>query len=224
MSGGSGAGARIPGGHRLTRQFDPATLRRANGYLKDNHLESLRYEPERRGGGRLRALVRGSGEAIYEPWIQFRPDGKKDVVVYGSCDCPVNGPCKHQALVLLYVQMFPPSTWPEDVPPAAPAPMPPVSPVEHLEPAGLVAHRDGRAAGQAPNDPRRTGTAGGPASRGRRRSHETRAEAERSFGRILRPLDETLRCSWRFCGRGAAATPGSWIPSPALKRRTSARA
>ncbi|MFA5589144.1 MAG: DEAD/DEAH box helicase [Lysobacteraceae bacterium] len=200
-----------------TRQFDPATLRRANGYLKDNHLESLRYEPERRGGGRLRALVRGSGEAIYEPWIQFRPDGKKDVVVSGSCDCPVNGPCKHQALVLLYVQMFPPSTWPKDVPPPAPAPMPPTSPVEHLDalPAWLRTAMEGQA-GQVPQRSSQdwdrwlsqlSRVAAGEAS-------DTRADAERSFGLILRQLDDHLAVQPAFLRPGRGRNAGLVDPQP----------
>ena len=108
------------------RQFDPATLRRANAYLQENHLESLRFEVDRRGIGRLRALVRGSGEAIYEPWIEFRPQ-REGFALMGSCDCPVGGPCKHQALVLLYAQMHPPRTWPEDRSPALAAPAHPPS-------------------------------------------------------------------------------------------------
>ena len=36
-----------------SRQFDPATLRRANAYLQEHHLQSLRFELDRRGIGRV---------------------------------------------------------------------------------------------------------------------------------------------------------------------------
>lgn len=105
-----------------TRQFDQATLRRANTYLANDHLLSLALERDRRGVIRLRALVRGSGEAIYEPWIEFREQGRGQLALFGSCDCPVNGPCKHQALLLLYAQRFPSAQWPKDEPIAPPPP------------------------------------------------------------------------------------------------------
>jgi superfamily II DNA or RNA helicase len=102
-----------------TRQFDPTTLRRANAYLNHDHLQSLSLERDRRGMIRLRALVRGSGEAIYEPWIEFREQGRGQLGLFGSCDCPVSEPCKHQALMLLYAQRFPSAQWPKDEPSAA---------------------------------------------------------------------------------------------------------
>jgi len=116
-----------------TRQFDPGTLRRANAYLANDHLQSLSLERDRRGVTRLRALVRGSGEEIYEPWIEFRDQGRGRFALAGSCDCPVNGPCKHQALTLLYAQRFSPERWPKDEP-ASPPPSAPLAsdPLESL--------------------------------------------------------------------------------------------
>jgi len=99
-----------------TREFDPGTLRRANAYLANDHLQSLTFERDRRGVMRLRALVRGSGEAIYEPWIELREQARGKLALLGSCDCPVSGPCKHQALLLLYAQRFPSERWPKDEP------------------------------------------------------------------------------------------------------------
>lgn len=106
-----GALARINWNH----QFNQATLKRANVYLRDNHLESLRFEESRRGDARLRGLVRGSNETLYEPWIKFHRESRDaELSLTGSCDCPVVGPCKHQALILLYAQMFTPDQWPKD--------------------------------------------------------------------------------------------------------------
>ena len=104
-------------------QFDQATLKRANVYLRDNHLESLELLARRGGGARLRALVRGSGGRFHEPWIEFRQDARAGLSVTSSCDCPVQGPCKHQALVLLYVQMHAPEAWPREQAPSPPEPV-----------------------------------------------------------------------------------------------------
>ena len=102
-------------------QFDQPTLKRANVYLREGHLQSLRLEPGPEGRACLHARVRGSGEAIYSPRIEFRHDARKGLSVLSSCDCPVQGLCKHQALVLLYAQVYPPEQWPQAQTPA-PAP------------------------------------------------------------------------------------------------------
>lgn len=116
----------------LAREFDPGTLQRAIGYLARDHLESLTLEHTRRGGTLLRALVRGSGGAIYEPWVEFRNLGKGRLSMLGSCDCPVEGACKHQAVALLYAQRHPADQWPQEEATVPTAP-PPTLPANRLE-------------------------------------------------------------------------------------------
>ncbi len=195
------------------RQFDPATLRRANAYLQENHLESLRFELDRRGIGRLRALVRGGDEAIYEPWIEFRPQ-REGFALMGSCDCPVGGPCKHQALVLLYAQMFPPATWPQDRPPPPAPPAHPPSP-EQLD--ALPGWLRNAVAGQMAASNASALTAWDewfsrltqpPADKAAQDS------TERRFGLILREADGVLTVMPSFLRPGRGRT-GGWVdPRP----------
>lgn len=197
-------------------QFDQATLKRANGYLRNHHLESLWFEQEQRGSARLRALVRGSAGAIYEPWIEFRSDARTGLSVTSSCDCPVQGPCKHQALVLLYAQMFPPHEWPQQASPTAlPAP---TTPNEHLDavPAWLrTAMRGQHAAVATSTMPAWEAWFARLAQTG---SDEGRRQpqAARRFGLILREVDGSLAVlpAWLRQGRGRS---GGWVdPQPLL--------
>ena len=196
-----------------SRQFDPATLRRANAYLQEHHLQSLRFELDRRGIGRLRALVRGSAEAIYEPWIEFRPQ-RDGFALMGSCDCPVGGPCKHQALVLLYAQMYPPRNWPEDRPsqPAAPAQPPSAEQLDAL-PGWLRTAMAGQMASSSASalsawDEWFSHLSQPP-------SDDTALDnSERRFGLILRDVDGVLAVMPCFLrpGRGRS---GGWVdPRP----------
>ncbi|MCX7557416.1 DEAD/DEAH box helicase [Xanthomonadaceae bacterium JHOS43] len=195
------------------RQFDPATLRRANAYLQDNHLESLRFEVDRRGIARLRALVRGSSEAIYEPWIEFRPQ-REGFSLLGSCDCPVSGPCKHQALVLLYAQMHPPAAWPEDHPqPPAPAAHPPSS--EQLD--ALPGWLREAMAGQISSASASTLSAWDSwlARLSQAPVDDTALDnTERRFGLVLRDLDGTLAVLPAFLRPGRGRTTGWVDPRP----------
>ncbi len=202
-------------GIRWNEQFDQPTLKRANTYLRDDHLKSLRFERNRRGGGRLRALVRGSGGVIYEPWIEFQSDARRGLSVMSSCDCPVQGSCKHQALVLLYAQMHPPQDWPSESPPPAPMPSTPVA-AETLDslPEWLRTAMGGQMASPRPDSL--------PAwnqwfSRLHARSEEDvtpEDEQERRFGLILREMDGQLTVlpAWLRPGRGRS---GGWVdPRP----------
>lgn len=196
------------------RQFDPATLRRANAYLQENHLESLRFEVDRRGIGRLRALVRGSGEAIYEPWIEFRPQ-RQGFSLLGSCDCPVDGPCKHQALVLLYAQMFPPTTWPEDRPPEVVSHLQPPS-AEQLDalPGWLRNAMAGQMAVTQTNSLSAWDAWLSRLSQTRPEATAAAEVTERRFGLILRDADGRLAVMPAFLRPGRGRT-GGWVdPKP----------
>lgn len=197
-------------------QFDQATLKRANGYLRDHHLESLTFEQARRGSARLRALVRGSSGAIYEPWIEFRSDTRTGLSVTSSCDCPVQGPCKHQALVLLYAQMFPPHEWPQ---PASSATVP--TPATLSDPVDAVPEWL-RSAMSGRHGPAVTSTM--PAweawftrlAQTAPDASRARPEVARRFGLILREVDGYLAVlpAWLRPGR---ARSGGWVdPQPLL--------
>lgn len=193
-------------------QFDQPTLKRANAYLRDGHLESLRFEPDRRGGGRLRALVRGSGGIIYEPWIEFRPDARRGLSVTSSCDCPVQGSCKHQALVLLHAQMHPPQEWPAPAPSASPPASPATVSPELLK--SLPDWLRSAVGDQMPAPEVETLPAWDRwLSRLAATVDEEAAapgETERRFGVILRELDGQLTVlpAWLRPGRGRS---GGWV-------------
>jgi superfamily II DNA or RNA helicase len=197
-------------------QFDQATLKRANAYLRNDHLESLSLEQSRRGRSRLRALVRGSSGEIYEPWIEFIQETKGGLNVTSSCDCPVQGPCKHQALVLLYAQSVPSHEWPQ---PSAQEPVPPPPPEQDTSQALPEWLRDAMDAKPAPtrtslmplwehwisnlSDPSTTSA-----------FHET-PDVDRRFGLILRDLNGYLGVlpAWLRPGRGRT---GGWVDPQAL--------
>ncbi len=191
-------------------QFDRMTLRRANAYLRNDHLESLRVEQDRRGATRLRGLVRGSGGAIYEPRIEFQMRERTGMAVTGSCDCPVNGPCKHQAVVLLYAQMFPPDEWPQQESAAPVLPAPPTAGQFDALPAWLRNAMSGRA--PATQEGNRLAWESWFSRLAPARIVEpARGESEaRRFGLILRAEGDTLAVlpAWLRPGRGRS---GGWV-------------
>ncbi|MCB1567288.1 MAG: hypothetical protein KDI69_00525, partial [Xanthomonadales bacterium] len=197
-------------------QFDQATLKRANAYLRNDHLESLSLEQARRGRSRLRALVRGSNGEIYEPWIEFITETKGGLNVTSSCDCPVQGPCKHQALVLLYAQRVAPHDWPT-APSLEPSPQPPEQDVSHALPEWLrQAMGEKSPAANASLIPMWDHWISDLGSTDTASALFDHADEDRRFGLILRGADGQLAVlpAWLRPGRGRA---GGWVdPQPLM--------
>ncbi|HET9049608.1 MAG TPA: DEAD/DEAH box helicase [Chiayiivirga sp.] len=201
-------------------QFDQATLKRANTYLRNDHLESLSLEQGRRGRSRLRALVRGSGGEIYEPWIEFINETKGGLSVTSSCDCPVQGPCKHQALVLLYAQRVAPHDWPTG-PSVEPSPPPPEQDVSQALPGWLrQAMGEKSPAASVSLMPMWDHWISDLGSTDTVSALLDRADEDRRFGLILRDADGRLAVlpAWLRPGRGRT---GGWVDPQPLTCSTS---
>lgn len=85
-------------GEDLAAYFDDATIARGVRYAYQGRVEDVYWE---RGGRTLSGRCYGSRDHIYGVEVGFKSLGRRPVIEWTDCACPVGGYCKHAVALVL---------------------------------------------------------------------------------------------------------------------------